>query len=79
MALLQDPATRAAAVTPSDSASLGAVKALYVGGAGNVAIRARGNDTAVVHNAVPAGTVLEIQAEYVYATGTTATNIVAWY
>lgn len=79
MALMQDPAVKTAAVTPSDSTDLGPVRALYVGGAGNVAIRAAGDSAATTHTGVPAGAVLPIRARYVYSTGTTATGIVAWY
>jgi len=79
MAIMQDPAIRAAAVTPSDSTDLGDVRGLYIGGAGDVAIRAKGNDAAVTHVGVTAGSYMPIRAQYVYSTGTTATNIVAWY
>lgn len=77
-----DPAYRAAAVTPSDSAEINA-RALYVGGAGNVALKCRANDTtlddAVTFVAVPAGTFLPVSAAVVMSTNTTATSIVALY
>ena len=73
------PATRLAAVTPSDSTDLGPVRALYVGVTGNVAVRAKGNSAAVTLVGVPAGAILPIRAQYVYSTGTTATDIVAMY
>jgi hypothetical protein len=75
---LDGPASRLRAVTPSDSAPLPiASKALYVGGAGSIAIIAV-NDTAPVTLAgVPAGSVLRIRATQVMATNTTASGIVA--
>jgi len=71
------PAARAAAITPSDAVDLvAATRGLYVGGAGDVKIITAGADT-VVFAAVPAGSVLPVQAARVLATGTTATNLVA--
>ena len=73
-------ARRLVAVTPHDSTNLADVaKALYVGGAGNVAILAAGDSAAVTLVGVPAGTVLPIQTTRVNSTNTTATNIVALY
>lgn len=69
----------AAAVTPSDTTELGPCKALYIGGAGNVAVHTTGRDASVTFFAVPVGTVLPVSARRVLATGTTATNIVALY
>ncbi len=75
---LDGPASRLRAVTPSDTVSLPfASKAIYVGGAGNIAIRAVNDAAPVVLSGVPAGTVLRVRAAYVMATNTTATNIVA--
>jgi len=75
----------AAAVTPSDAGGLNlggvpapsACRRLYVGGAGSVKIDTQGGETAVVFAAVAAGTFLDVHATRVYATGTTATAIVA--
>lgn len=69
-----------AAVTPSDTADIphGTVKALYVGGAGNLVAVGQDGENATF-NSVPAGTVLEINAKRVNSTDTTATNIVALY
>lgn len=70
-------AQNAFAVTPSDSADLPApARALYVGGSGNVRINDTGNG-AVTFVGVAAGSILPVMARRVYATGTTATNIVA--
>ena len=74
---LDSPAGRAAAVTPSDSAYLtSASRALYVGGAGDVALVTVGDDT-VTFVAVPAGSILPVRVKRVLATGTTATSILA--
>lgn len=67
-----------ATVTPSDSASLTTVpKGLYIGGAGNIALR--GEDGTDVTFAVLAGAFLPLCPVRVLATGTTATGIVALY
>jgi hypothetical protein len=71
------PAFKLTAVTPSDSTVLTGVRALWVGGAGNVSVIAC-NDTTAVTLTVPAGTLLPIFAVKVMA-ATTATNIVAFY
>jgi hypothetical protein len=55
------------------------VRALYVGTTGNVAIVACNDTAAVTLTAVPAGTVLPIFVSKVMSTGTTASNIVAFY
>lgn len=76
---LDAPAEGAEAVTPSDGTELAHYsRALYVGGAGNVSVIMRSDDssTAVVFTAVPAGTVLPIRCKTVRTTGTTATAIV---
>lgn len=73
------PARNFVAVTPHDSTDLTYLtKALYVGGAGNVAA-VRADGTAVVFSGVPAGTILPIRCRRVNSTSTTATNIVALY
>lgn len=69
--------------TQSDTVNLtsrgstsGALKGLFIGGAGNVKVRmADGVD--VTFTGVAAGTLLPIQVVRVWSTGTTATNIVA--
>lgn len=66
----------AAAVTPSDSTDIRPTRAVYVGGAGDVKVDMASEGT-VTFVGVNAGTVLPIQATRVYATGTTATNLVA--
>ena len=72
------PATRALAVTPSDTVDLTWIsRALYVGVAGDVKVDMADSGTGIVFKAVPAGTFMPIRAKRVYATGTTATNLVA--
>jgi hypothetical protein len=71
------PALKLTAVTPSDTTVLTGVRALWIGGAGNVSVIAC-NDTSAVTLAVPAGTLLPIFATKVMA-ATTATGIVAFY
>lgn len=73
-----DTAQGAFAVTPSDASGLGYItNGLYVGGAGSIKVDFRNDGTGVTLAGVLAGTVLPIQVSKVYATGTTATNIVA--
>ncbi len=76
---LLSPASDGAAVVPNDTTDLPiASKRLWVGGAGNVKINTLlGNP--LTYTAVPAGTYLQVRASRVFATGTTATNIVAEY
>jgi hypothetical protein len=73
-------ANNGAVITPSDTADLPTMcRNIWVGGAGNVRVNTIGGDIAVNFLAVPAGTLLPVQAKRVHATGTTATNLVALY
>jgi hypothetical protein len=75
---LGSPASNAAAVTPNDGADLANFsRSLFIGGAGNVTVDLVGGGTNVQFASVAAGTILPIRAKRVYATGTTATAIVA--
>jgi hypothetical protein len=75
---LDTPATNWFAITPADGTDLAAKpRAIYVGGAGNLAI-SNGIQTATLV-AVPAGSLLPIRPDRVLSTGTTATNIVGLY
>jgi len=65
----------AVAISPVDNTPIGPFAALYVGGAGTVALCPR-NSTTVVTFTVPAGTVLPVAIQGVNATGTTASNLV---
>jgi hypothetical protein len=72
-----DPASNAAAVTPNDSTDLAAVsRALFVGGAGNIAVTMAGGQS-ITFTGVTAGAVLPIRVSRILSTGTTATSIVA--
>lgn len=70
----------AIAVTPNDGADLptSPAKALYIGGAGAVKVNMI-DGTTVTFSGVPVGTILPVIVTRVYATGTTATLILALY
>jgi len=74
---------RAAAVTPSDTANIPSVSGgtnngcvLYVGSAGNLRVQTVGGDD-VTFNNINTGAFIPVQIVRVYATGTTASNILA--
>lgn len=70
------PAIQAFAVTKSDTTVFPRpTKALYVGGAGDVAVLLADDTSSVVFSAVPAGTFLPVRVSKVLSTGTTATLI----
>lgn len=76
---LLSSAGNAVAVSPSDSTDLVTrSRALFVGGAGNINVRMAGGMDCVF-SGIPAGTILPVQVDRVYATSTTATNIVNVY
>jgi hypothetical protein len=73
---LGDPPNFGAAITPNDGADLAtSARALWIGGTGAVKITTPGGST-VTLAAVPVG-MLWVRAARVWATGTTATNIIA--
>ena len=72
------PAHSAAAVTPNDSTDIKPTRALYVGVTGNIKVDMADTGSAITFTAVPVG-IIPIQVTRVYATGTTATDIVALY
>lgn len=75
--LMMQPATRAEAVTKSDSADLSYVsRGIYVGGTGDVAAVMVSGDV-VTFSAVPAGTLLPLRCKRINSTNTTATLMVA--
>jgi hypothetical protein len=86
MSYIKLQALRGAAVTPSDTVNIPSVSTedgsgnngcvLYVGGTGNLRVLTAGGDTVTFSN-VQAGTFIPVQVLRVYATSTTATNIVA--
>jgi hypothetical protein len=72
------PALNAFAITPSDTVDLQNVaRMLYVGTTGNIKLTTLLGDTVTLLN-VPVG-ILRCTAGRVFATGTTATNLVALY
>ncbi len=75
------PATSLKVVAPHATNNLpdGVARALWIGGAGDVAIIAQNDTAAVTISGVAAGTVVPVRAKAVRVTGTTATLIVALY
>ena len=75
-------ATKLVAITKSNSTVYTeAIRAIWVGGTGNVAVVApddyhAGNVAGVVLVAVPDGTLLPVAAAMILETGTSATNLV---
>ena len=68
----------AAAITPSNTVNLANPTVVYIGTTGNIRVlTAQGDD--VTFNNVPAGAVLPVQVIRVFATNTTATNLVGIY
>ena len=64
-------------ITPSDTVALEqTADAIYVGSAGDVAIQTSSGSN-LIFSGAQAGSVLPIRANYVYATGTTASSLVA--
>ena len=78
------PAHNAFVVVPSDTTDFKddagefVPRAIYVGVSGNIKVDMLGNGTAVTFSNVPVG-MWSIRVSKLYATGTTATNIVAVY
>lgn len=68
----------ALAVIPSDTAGLASPSVIYVGVSGNVQVTTAQGDTVVFYN-VPAGAVIPVQVIQVWATNTTASNLVRVY
>ena len=71
-----DPAMDAFAITPSDSEDLPEVpRGIYIGGAGNMKVTMQAGTVATFHN-LSVGTCLPIMPSRVWATDTTATNLI---
>lgn len=82
--LLGDVLCDGFAVTPSNTTVFSqATRSLWIGGAGNVSVELIGysgtSTTNVVFYNVPAGTMLNVRAQRVYSTNTTATLITAGF
>lgn len=74
---LSSPSLNPFAVTPSDSVELATIpKALWVGTGGDVRLKGV-NGQAVTFKSVPSGHIIPVRASLVYATGTTAADIIA--
>jgi hypothetical protein len=74
------PATRAVAVTPHDANALADIpKALFIGTGGNITMRGVNGASDQLWKNVPSGSVLPFRAQYVRATGTSATDLLALY
>jgi hypothetical protein len=74
------PARRAAAVVPHDDHALAEVpKALFVGTGGHIAMRGVGGDADQLWKNVRNGSILPFRAQFIRATGTTASDILALY
>lgn len=72
-------ARRFAAVTKSDTVNFSSqARALYIGGAGDVAAVGL-DDVAVTFVGLPAGSILPVQCKRVNSTSTSATSIVALF
>lgn len=73
---------KAVAITPSDTVDIlpnsAPIRALYVGGAGNVT-GVLLDGTAILFTAPPVGAVIPVQLKRVNATGTTATALVGLF
>lgn len=73
---LDSPYTSSFTIVKDDSEELGAVtRAIYVGGAGDIALTMLDYTTCLL-KAVPVGTTLRVRARLVKSTGTTATLMV---
>lgn len=74
------PAIQAALLTKSDGNVIDPpTKALYVGGAGDVAVLMVDDDNPVTFVGVQAGTLLPIRIKKLMSTGTAATAVLALY
>lgn len=71
------PASRCFAITPSDSQDLLFVtKAIYIGESGDLVLRSPSGTADVTFMNVVSGTVLDVRAVAIRATGTTAAALV---
>jgi hypothetical protein len=74
------PAPSAAAVTPSDATVFAQPsRGLYIGTAGNVAVRMLESQNTIAFSNVPAGTMLPVRVDMVMLAGTSAGNIISVY
>ena len=73
------PPNNAFAVTPSDASVFAKqTKQIWVGTTGNLAVLMWGDTVSVILTSVPAGTMLSLSVQKILATGTTASNMIAF-
>ncbi len=71
------PARNCFSITPHDVATLPSLpKAIYVGTGGNIALRPVDSAQDVTFMNVTGGTILDVRAMHIRATGTTASNMI---
>lgn len=74
---LAAPSEAPFSITPHDSNALPAIpKGIYVGTGGNVTLRGVGGSADVTYVNLPDASYIAVRAQYVRATGTTATNLI---
>jgi hypothetical protein len=71
------PAVGAVAVTPNDSTEIPNLRALYIGGSGNLKVTCL-DGSVVTFSSLPVG-ILPLSVRVVWSNGTTATNIVGLF
>lgn len=72
------PARTAKAIVPSDTVALDPTpRGIYVGTGGDVTLRAIGSATDVAYRNLPDASYIAVRAQYVRATGTTASSMIA--
>jgi hypothetical protein len=77
----ESPAKSSFSITPHATNEVGDYipRAIYVGGAGTIAMRLAGDTADITWTGVAAGTVLPVRPRYIRVTGTTCTGIIGLY
>lgn len=77
-ASLVSPAVKAVAISPDNDNDLAKIsRAVYIGGAGDLAVILEGDTAVVTFVGMLVGVIYSIRAKRIRSTNTTATNIVA--
>ena len=77
---VSSPGTRAEPIVTSDTVDMSeSPRSIYVGGAGDVKMNGLNGGSAVTFKNVPAGSLIPFRPNRIYATGTTATLMLAIY